>query len=361
MQGTIGLIRLLPDQPIGQRLFTAVVLITISIGLFIYFRNNIPQRFAKWVTGRLVGDAEKIHYFVYLPYWIVSIIAYAFASIFASALAFAVVGAGAVASAVNFFVAISVTFFMAVTFVGAFAAAEIFAVAFAIFFISFFALSTSTGGVAGAFIGAVAVLVFLLPLANAALDMISWGITRTLLSKIDHDSDGVRGLALVISALTLDIVVAIGCLVGLVALIASLLEASNLFYASFDIQEFDWKSQIVLARASPFSEGLFVTGMLATTLVPTVVHLTLGIGHAMTVWSPSAQETSVLIHDSMPTSAKQAVARVMLYRKLWMLPAFVMVCLIGWGLFAAFSAWIAPFGLFLEQVAFASAALIAEP
>ena len=57
----------------------------------------------------------------------------------------------------------------------------------------------------------------LFPLANAALDMISWGGTRTLLSKIDHDSDGVRGFTLVFGALVVDIVVAMLCLVGLAA------------------------------------------------------------------------------------------------------------------------------------------------
>ena len=59
-------------------------------------------------------------------------------------------------------------------------------------------------------------------------------------------------------------------------MMAILLEVSNLVFALFGFPEFAWKSQIDLARVSPFRDGLLVTGMLETTLVPTVIHLTLG-------------------------------------------------------------------------------------
>ena len=188
--------------------------------------------------------------------------------------------------------------------------------------------------------------------------MMSWGSTRFLLEQIDHGKDGFSGFASVLLAVVVDIIVAVTCLVWLVALTALVLEALNTIYAWYGIPEFDWKSQIELARNYPLSKGIMVTGMLGTTLLPTVIHMTLGLGHAMTVWSPPAQKTAGLIDDDMPVSARQAVARVMLYRKLWMLPAFALVCLLCWGLFSAFSAWVKPIGLLLEQVALHSSGLI---
>jgi len=165
----------------------------------------------------------------------------------------------------------------------------------------------------------------------------------------------------VVGAVVLDVVVAMACLIGLVALTAIILECANLLFVWIGAPEFDWRSQVELARAYPFTQGVLVTGMLATTLLPTAIHLTLGLAHAMTVWSPPAHDIANLIDDDMAASAKQAVARAMLYRKLWMLPAFLVVCLFGWCLFAAFSTLVEPFGLLLEQIALASAGLITMP
>ncbi|MEW4461872.1 hypothetical protein AB1K42_27575 [Roseibium algicola] len=374
MQGTIGFIRFLPDRPIGPRLFTVAILITISVGLFIYSKYDLPQRFTSWVIGRLFSRSFVKQRNFSWPYQFVVMMANMFAILvpgliaitgaliltLADAVAFHNIGAGAAAGAGAGAVAVAV--FCAFAYILAHRGIDDSASAPILTFSGLIvALIAVAGPISVTVVVAIVVFLVLLPLANGALDMISWGITRTLLSMIVHDSDRARGFALLIGALALDIAVAIACLVGLVALIALLLEASNLLIALFDIPEFDWKSQIDLAQAAPFNEGIFVTGMLATTLIPTVIHLTLGIGHAMTIWAPPAHGTRALIHDRMPTSAKQVVAREMLYRKLWMIPAFGVVCLIGWGLFTAFSFWIEPFGLFLKQVAFASSEFIAKP
>ena len=146
-------------------------------------------------------------------------------------------------------------------------------------------------------------------------------------------------------------------LFGLAALAAFTLEAFNLFAATLEWPAFDWRSQISLARAYPFSAGLFVTGMLVTTLLPTIIHTTLGLGHAFTIWTPSAKGAAALISDDMPTSAKQKVARVMVYRRLWYIPAFVLVCGLIWGL-SLIALFGEPLGYYLEKTALWSAALL---
>ncbi len=358
--GTIGPIMVLPDQPTDRRLVTAIVLIAMSAGIFLILEKNVPQRFADRVTAWLFDAAATEQ--VDVPRLRNSV------NFMARPIASAV--SGAVMGATAFAAALAGVFAGAGTFVGPVAVAVVGTVfgAFSVAFAGAVAVAVAVvgaifGASAVAVAGAVILVVFLvvLPLANAALDILSWGITRSLLAKIDHGGRGSRGFALVVVALVFDIVVAMASLIGLVALTAMALEIAAVLLVRIGAPEFDWRSQIELARAYPFTEGLLVTGMLATTLLPTAIHLTLGIGHAMSVWSPSAQDTAKLIHDDMAASAKQAVARVMLYRKLWMLPAFLVVCLLGWCLFAAFSAWVEPFGLLLEQVALASAGLITMP
>lgn len=366
MPGTLGTIELLPDQPVEQRMMAAFGLIVVSAGLSTYFKRNVPRRFAHWVKSKrfLSATKERSHWLREFADFLAVIFAgsIGFASAFAGAFASVGAFAGSFAVAVAFAGAFAVA--IAVAIAGAGACAGSVAVAFAGAVAGAVTIAGAlAGAAAGTFSGAVAVVVFLvlLPLANAALDTLSWGFTRLLLAKIDHSSGGNLGLAMAFTALVFDIFVATACLIGLVALTAMLLEAANVYSAWRGIAEIDWKTQIELARSYPFSKGILVTGMLATTLVPTAIHLTLGLGHAMTVWSPTAHETASLIHAKMPISAKQAVASVMLYRRLWMLPAFVVVCALGWVLFAAFSTWITPLGLFLEQVAIASAALISQP
>jgi hypothetical protein len=358
MPGTIGSYELLPNQTGGRRFLTVIFMIVFVLGYFLFIINNFPQLFANWVTDRLFGDAASEPRIVawlrtrvfFVAYWLT--VAVAVAVSVAVSVAGAVAGAGDVAVAVVVVIAVVVAVASAFVVVVAGSVGGAAAVA-----------GAAAIAVAGAGPTGLTLVVFLivLPFANAALDMVSWGVTRSLLAKIDHGTDGVIGVVLVIAAVLLDIAAAIACLVGLVALTAMVLEAANLLFAWRGMAQFDWKSQIDLARSDPVGQGILVTGMLATTLVPTVIHLTLGLGHAMSVWSPSAQNTADLIQDDMATSAKQKVAYVMLYRRVWMLPAFILVCLLGWGLFAAFSTWVEPFGRLLEQVALASAGLIPTP
>lgn len=348
MPGTIGAIELLPEFEFWERLGTVVIVASVYIGQYYYYKTEIPKKFSDRITNLFFKNMAEAKGKVLWSDKVVESIAVVI--VVAGSVSFVVIGVsfgsvfvvGAVAIAV-FGIGVVVGVVVGVV-----------AVAFAVAGAVAFGFNGSDAA------GVVIVFVFycILPIVNAVIDFCSWGFTRWLLSIADHGEEGWRGFCRVLLAVLADLVFAVLCLLGLTAIAALTLEAFNLFAASFGWPEFDWRSQISLARAYPFTLGLFVTGMLVSTLLPTIIHLTLGLGHAFTVWTPSAKKTSALISDDMSTSAKQKVAVVMVCRWLWYIPAFSLVLGMLFGLINLFSTYIEPFGALLEWVAFGSAALL---
>jgi hypothetical protein len=194
---------------------------------------------------------------------------------------FVIYAAAAVAFAVAFAVAVAGAFAGAFAFAFAFAVAGAFAFAFAVAGAFAFAVAGAFAGAfagagavafAGAFAGAAAVAIFLLyvflPIANAAMDWLSWAVSRRLLADLVQRGAN-AGVGAILWHAAADLIAALVLLAGLAFLLPFVLQGTNLV---FDWPAIEWWDYLAAARRAPFGEGLFVTGMLFSTLLPTAVH-----------------------------------------------------------------------------------------
>ena len=154
---------------------------------------------------------------------------------------------------------------------------------------------TGTGAAAATFAAAAAVvgnfevsaiiflIYFILPLLNAAADMVSLAITRGFLAKVYQQRPAVW---VIIGQMVLDLVLAAVCLAALIASLIAVLSIWALFSPA--TAPFDWLSYWQRVKADP-REGVALYAMAVTTLIPTAIHLIAGIG---AVWS---QKSRVLL------------------------------------------------------------------
>ena len=131
--------------------------------------------------------------------------------------------------------------------------------------------------VVGAGVGAVAVtaimvvLYVLLPLANAALDWLSWAVSRRLLLHlIGRGADA--GVGTILWHAAADLIAAVGLLIGLAVLLPFMVQVINMVSVLTGLPPIEWWEYLAAAQRVPFGEGLFVTGMLLSTLLPTAGH-----------------------------------------------------------------------------------------
>ena len=143
---------------------------------------------------------------------------------------------------------------------------------------------TLGGVVAGVAGGAVVYLTFLVavPIANAALDHVSVQFSRWLLADLVKPRAAAWQSLAIAGHVVADVVVAILCLTGLAILLPTVVQFANLGFGAVRWPTVEWGIYLNAARASPFGAGVLVVGMLATTLVPTILHL-LAAGGALLV------------------------------------------------------------------------------
>ena len=107
--------------------------------------------------------------------------------------------------------------------------------------------------------------------------------------------------------------------------------------------------------AAPFSSGLFVTGMLLTTLVPTLLHVAAGLFGVFAVWSLAARDAVRLIPadpaGDMRPSAQQRAAWLLVRRRLWLIPAALSCIPLVAALTYGLTFFTGPIGLFLADLA----------
>lgn len=122
----------------------------------------------------------------------------------------------------------------------------------------------------------------LLPLLNTTLDTVSWAISRRLGRKlIDWNFRWGR----VVFFVALDILAAVILLSGLAVLLGITGEAiDQLALATVDSPVFGLDSMITQTAADPFGDGLWITFMLLSTIVPTTIHAVVAAGSAFQIW-----------------------------------------------------------------------------
>lgn len=108
-----------------------------------------------------------------------------------------------------------------------------------------------------------------LPILNAGLDWLSWWASRGLMRDLFPRADApVPGMWRILAHLALDIAVAALALLALAAVLPFGLGLASRFGS-----EFPWRDLVADGQDHPLAQGLGVTIMLATTLIPTALHL----------------------------------------------------------------------------------------
>lgn len=290
-----------------------VVMVSIVVRFISHLIYWLVQR--KWRTAG--GDNE-------LAEIIARILLGAFAVVFAFAIAFAVASslAGQFSDIGTVVFAILGGFAFAFAFALAFAIAGIWALAIALVIVTALALT-----MAKQFAFFLLLFFVILPVLNALMDWVSWAVTRFLLTRMQAAPDGPVGVATIAGLLIANIGAALVFMFALAIILPIGLEIADLVLSLFGRAAFDWQRVAAQAVRAPWDEGLFVTGMLLTPLVPTIANMTISLTAIAAPYTRGAAQAIQAISDhpeAVPGDAetRQAVRAVYLTR-LWYIPAFM--------------------------------------
>lgn len=310
--------QIMPD--IKDEWFRLLVVLTLFLfaGLFGLYVHRFGQ-FSDWITDnfcrifqvdtatappltrRITGSAGLVGA-VAIAGCIAGAGAIAIVSAIAGAGAILIAGVGAVAVVVVVAVAVAV--------------AGVVAIAFAI---------AGAIALAGAGVDASVWVLFLiaLPLANASVDGLSLLITRFFLKRASSISPGFPGALQLLGDLVADFTAAFICLVCLAALLPNVVIFYNSIAPAIHQPAIAWTEYLNNAVNDPWGHGLFVWLMLLTTMVPTFVHLSLGLTAVFAAGLPGPKHELL---DAFPedenyagewedVAAQQRIARYYLFRQ----------------------------------------------
>lgn len=123
----------------------------------------------------------------------------------------------------------------------------------------------------------------ILPLLNALIDWVSWGVSRKLGVLILWRGPSIRIIA---QHAAIDAALAIVFLTGLTVTLVATIEGYNALALSFNIRPpLELEALIGVVAAHPWgSDGIWVTIMLLSTLVPTAAHGVMLVASGLTLW-----------------------------------------------------------------------------
>lgn len=204
----------------------------------------------------------------------------------------------------------------------------------------------------------------LLPVINAIFDWFSWAFTRYLLGYVSQENSGFSRRILLPFELLLDLFAAFVFLVALAVIIPNVIELANIILSLMPGTIYiDWRSMVLAAVEDPFGKGLAVTGMLLSTVIPTVLHLIYGIGGMFMAWSKDTRALAeevpyVTGSDNQPEvdgAIRNRIHDVYIWSYFWYIPASVLVSGVFYSLYSLLVWQGASFGQFLKEIAFYSA------
>ncbi len=301
---------------IGEVLLFLFGVITVSVAVTALFR--LGYWFASRLWRSIGGDNE-------LAEIIARVLLGAFAVVFAFAIAFAVASslAGNVSDVGTVVFAILGGFAFAIAFAIAYAFAGVWVFVIALGLVTLIALTMAKD-----FAFFLLLFFVLLPVINALMDWISWAVTRYNISIIENAPAGALGLVFVAGILIADIAAAMLFVVLLAALLPIGLELVDTLLSVFGRESFDWRAAAAQAARSPWDEGLFVTGMLLTPLVPTLAALTIALASLATPFTLGAKSAVLAIpaDDESPIDAGDTsnVTKAVYVTRGWYAPALIL-------------------------------------
>ncbi len=223
---------------------------------------------------------------------------------------------------------------------GGFALAFALAVAFALAGATLFSITIAVlAGAALAFASEFTFLLFLffilLPLTNASVDWLSWSATRYFLKQAEAAQLDALGMLKVFGAVLGTFASGALLMILLATLLPNALEALNHAFAAANLTQFNWEALLNRAVAAPWTDGLFVTGMLMTAIVPASAHLIIGLTGVLARFTPGARTAahSISDHPEVPLSPKeQAPIKItLIISRMWYLvaAAFTVSLIVG--------------------------------
>ncbi|WP_127077954.1 hypothetical protein [Rhodomicrobium lacus] len=243
---------------------------------------------------------------------------------------------------------------------GGFALAFALTMAFALAGAVLFSITVAVlAGAALAFASEFTFLLFLffilLPITNASVDWLSWAVTRSLIRKEETAEPNLKGRFAVIGVVAGTFLSGVLLMIVLALLLPNTLEVLNLALTSADLPRFNWEALMNKALYAPWSEGLFVTGMLMTPLVPAAVHLIIGLTGVLARFTPGARTAAQSISDHPEvglTEQEQGPVKItLILARLWYLVAAAATVAVITGTGALLSLTHAPVGQFLSNAA----------
>ena len=321
-----------------------VAMVSVIIGSL--FR--LGYWFARRMWRKIGGDSE-------LAELIARILLGAFAVVFAFAIAFAVASslAGELSDAGTVVFAILGGFAFALAFAIAFAFAGVWAFAIALVLVTIIALT-----MAKEFAFFLLLFFVILPILNAMMDWLSWAITRFHVSFIEAASPDWKGALIVAVFLTAEVITSVLFVAMLAVLLPIGLELADLLLSVFGRDSFDWRAAATQAVRSPWDEGLFITGMLLTPLVPTIATFTIGLVALAAPYTPGTARAVNAISDhpdGKPSPEEvRLVSRTIYMSRLWYLPALLLSVGVFLGVWGVFHASGVPIAVFLRDLALCS-------
>jgi hypothetical protein len=209
---------------------------------------------------------------------------------------------------------------------GGFALAFALAVAFALagatlFSITIAILASAALAFASEFTFLLFLFFILLPLVNASIDWLSWGATRFFLKQAEIAEPDLAGELRVAGAVAGTFVSGALLMVTLTALLPNALELMNFAFVSANLPRFNWEALLNKAVAAPWTDGLFVTGMLMTAIVPAAAHFTIGLAGVLARLTPGASTAahSISDHPEVALTAKEQVPVkiALIFSRMW--------------------------------------------
>lgn len=275
---------------ITRRILAFIALLAMSITLFVVLRYR--ERLADYLR-RVLPTRIRDHWFVVGAS--AGLVVGSAIGVISKVL---ILGAGADAGAfaVAFAAAVTVAAAAAVPVPGIAAVVVAFAVAAAVLVAwarSFVVVAALASEIAIAFF----VFLALLPLLNAVLDWASWYVSRRLLrhlvggapqsTELEDDEPRLRiGAVKLTSHGLFDGLAAVALLAAMALALPAFIQVLNGLLAVAGFAPVEWWVYLDDARAEPFGKGLFVTGMLLSTLLPTAAHA-LALGFCLVLPAPN--------------------------------------------------------------------------
>lgn len=177
--------------------------------------------------------------------------------------------------------------------------------------------------------GSIAFLVLfflLLPIVNAAFDFVSWVVTRWFLNLASEGAWSAQRIPSLARGLTIDVVWAALCLQLLAVCILGAYLAHDLMFPAHKVF---WEAQLTAFGTASSSGTLLLVGMLMTTLIPTAIHLAVGLSGLALAWLPQTDLVVQYLSGDTPTASNlHRAATSILWLRVGVYVAFPLVAIV---------------------------------